>query len=108
MKYLAIVFSLFLGFQSAAQTDEVIDEVEVKGLLTRNTCNACHLEEGTMVGPSYLAIAKKEYDENRIVELIYDPEPENWPNFATPMAPMKHVPKEEALKIAKWINSLKP
>ena len=44
---------------------------------------------------------------DRIVQLIYTPEPKNWPEHETPMAPMPQVPKEEALKIASWINSLR-
>jgi len=48
----------------------------------------------------------RNYSDEKIVELIYSPEPKNWPEYATPMAPMPQVPKDEALKIAAWINSL--
>ena len=80
---------------------------EVQPLLVKNTCVACHKIESKQVGPSYKDIAKRKYSANRIVELIYKPEPQNWPDYATPMAPMPHVPKEEALKIAQWINTLR-
>lgn len=86
--------------------EEVIDAELVKGLLTKHTCIACHQEDSKQVGPAYKDIAKRKYSPERIVELIYVPEPQNWPEYATPMPPMPHVPEEDALKIAKWINSL--
>ncbi|MEN7550951.1 c-type cytochrome [Rapidithrix thailandica] len=78
----------------------------VKGLLTKNTCLACHTTDKRQVGPSFRAIAKKNYSDEKIVQLIYNPQPQNWPDYATEMPPMPQVPKEEALKIARWINSL--
>ena len=72
-----------------------------------NTCVACHHKDKRVIGPSFTEIAKRNYNNEKIVELIYNPQPKNWPEYATPMAPMPHVPKEEALKIAGWINSLK-
>lgn len=80
---------------------------EVESLLKKNTCVACHKQNRRVVGPSYEAIAKRKYSNERIVELIYSPEPQNWPEYATPMAPMPQVPKKEALKIAAWINTLR-
>ncbi len=79
---------------------------EIQPLLAKNTCLACHMKDQRLVGPSYEAVSKRNYSDERIVELIYNPEPQNWPEYATPMAPMPQVPKEEALKIAAWINSL--
>ncbi len=88
------------------QTDQVVNETEIKALLTKNTCTACHATDKKQVGPGFKEIAERRYSAERIVELIYNPEPENWPDYATPMPPMPQVPREEALKIAKWINSL--
>jgi cytochrome c551/c552 len=82
-------------------------EAEIKTLLTKNTCTACHQADKKLIGPAYVDVAKRNYSPEKIVELIYNPQPENWPGYATPMAPMPHVPREEALKIARWINSLK-
>ncbi len=79
---------------------------EVKPLLARNTCLACHAAEKRVVGPAYKDVAKRKYSDEKIVDLIYHPQPENWPDYATPMAAMPQVPKDEALKIASWINSL--
>ncbi|PHN06278.1 DUF7133 domain-containing protein [Flavilitoribacter nigricans] len=80
---------------------------EVRPLLEKNTCFACHKVDSKQVGPAYKEIAKRKYSPERIVELIYNPEPANWPGYATPMAPMPQVPRAEALKIANWINSLR-
>ena len=80
---------------------------EIEPLLVKNTCVACHQVSKRQVGPAYVDIAKRHYTNERIVQLIYNPEPKNWPEHETPMAPMPQVPKDEALKIAAWINSLK-
>jgi cytochrome c551/c552 len=80
---------------------------EIEPLLTKNTCVACHQVSKRQVGPAYTDIAKRNYSNERIIQLIYNPEPKNWPEHETPMAPMPQVPKDEALKIATWINSLK-
>ncbi|MEO0898375.1 MAG: hypothetical protein AAFY71_18320 [Bacteroidota bacterium] len=79
---------------------------EVEPLLVKNTCTACHNAKQRVVGPSFAAIAKRGYSNERIVQLIYKPEPKNWPEYATPMAAMPQVPRKEALRIAAWINTL--
>ncbi|KAB7732407.1 hypothetical protein F5984_00105 [Rudanella paleaurantiibacter] len=81
---------------------------EVKGLLARHTCLACHNTEKRQVGPAYRAVAKRGYTNDQIVDLIYNPKPQNWPDYATEMPPMPQVPKADAQKIAAWINSLAP
>nr|WP_227006202.1 c-type cytochrome [Rufibacter latericius] len=80
---------------------------DVKPLLAKNTCLACHTTDKKQVGPGFREIAKRKYSNQKIVDLIHNPKPENWPTYATPMPPMPQVPKGEALKIAAWINSLK-
>lgn len=79
---------------------------EIKPLLTRHTCLACHQSNKKQVGPAYADVAKRKYTNDQIVELIYNPKPQNWPDYATEMPPMPQVPKADALKIAAWINSL--
>ena len=79
---------------------------EIEPLLVKNTCTACHQTTKRQVGPAFADIAKRKYSDQRIVDLIYKPEPKNWPEHETPMAAMPNVPKDEALKIAGWINSL--
>ncbi|GAA0554864.1 hypothetical protein [Chitinophaga japonensis] len=79
---------------------------EVKPLLAKYTCLACHNANKRQVGPAFLDIAKRAYSNEKIVDLIYNPQPQNWSGYATEMPPMPNVPKKEALKIAAWINSL--
>jgi cytochrome c551/c552 len=79
---------------------------DVMPLLNKYTCSACHNEKKRQVGPAYIDVAKRKYTNEQIIELIHNPKPENWPGYATEMPPMAHVPKEDALKIARWINSL--
>ncbi|GAB2585586.1 c-type cytochrome [Spirosoma areae] len=81
---------------------------QVKGLLTRHTCTACHQANKRQVGPAFSDVAKRKYTNDQLVELIYNPKPTNWPDYATEMPPMPQVPKADALKIAAWINSLAP
>jgi len=80
---------------------------EVKGLLAANTCLACHNPEKRVVGPAFKEIAKRNYSPEKIVQLIHNPKPENWPDYPAPMPPMPQVKREDGLKIAAYINSLK-
>jgi cytochrome c551/c552 len=84
-----------------AMTDQ-----EATKLLTKSTCLACHKINERAVGPSYKEIAKRNYTIEQIEALIYEPKPENWSEFSTPMPPMSHLPKGDVKKIATWINSL--
>ncbi|UTA67575.1 c-type cytochrome [Emticicia sp. 21SJ11W-3] len=80
---------------------------EIKPLLQKHTCVACHQTDKRQVGPAFKDVAKRNYSDTKIVGLIAKPNPKNWPDYATEMPPMPQVPKEDALKIATWINSLK-
>ena len=92
---------------NAEEQQKIAPSLEViSPLLSKNTCSACHNQDTRQVGPSFDEIAKRNYTDKEIVDLIETPRPENWPDYATPMPPMPHVPKDEALKIAQWINSL--
>lgn len=79
----------------------------IKPILVRNTCFTCHDLDKKLIGPPFKDIAKRKYTADKIVELIYKPQKKNWPEYATEMAPMPQVPKEEALQIGKWISTLK-
>ncbi len=91
----------------ATPAKEALTFNDVKPLLAKNTCLACHNTNKKQVGPAFKEVAARNYTNQQIVELIHTPKPENWPDYATPMPPMPQVPKSEALKIAAWINSLK-
>lgn len=85
---------------------KVASYTEVKGLLAKYTCVACHHPTKKQIGPAFLDIAKRKYSGEKILQLIHNPKPENWPGYATEMPPMPQVSKAEGLKIAAYINSL--
>jgi cytochrome c551/c552 len=93
--------------KTTATSGKKLTYAEIEPLLVKNTCTACHQVSKRQVGPSFADIAKRKYSNERMVQLIYTPEPKNWPEHETPMAAMPQVPKDEALKIAGWINSLR-
>lgn len=78
----------------------------VKSLLIKHTCAACHNETKRQVGPAFVEIAKRRYSVDKLINLIKNPQPQNWPDYSTPMPPMPHVPTGDVRKIAAWINSL--
>lgn len=80
---------------------------DVKPLLQKHTCLACHSQDKKVVGPAFKDIAKRKYSDEKMAQLIAVPQPKNWPDYATPMAPMPHVPKADVLKIASYINGLR-
>ncbi|MEY3405416.1 MAG: hypothetical protein RL161_846 [Bacteroidota bacterium] len=83
-----------------------ISYAEIEPLLVKNTCTACHNVSKRQVGPAFTDISRRKYSVDQIVDLIYNPQPKNWPEYATPMAAMPNVPKAEARKIASWIIGL--
>ena len=92
---------------AASEQQEVPDyETVIKPLLQQNTCFACHAVDKKQVGPAYIEVAKRNYSNEEIVELIHNPKPENWPDYPVAMPPMPQVSREDALKIAAYINSL--
>ncbi|MFY0256132.1 hypothetical protein ACDQ55_19515 [Chitinophaga sp. 30R24] len=86
---------------------KVITYEEVKPLLNKYTCSSCHNPDKKQVGPGFREVAKRNYSVAKILSLIKNPQPENWPGYATPMPPLSQVPEADAVKIATWINSLK-
>lgn len=79
---------------------------QVKGLLTKYTCVACHNATKKQIGPAFADVAKRKYSGEKILSLIHNPQPQNWPGYSTEMPPMPQVTKADGLKIAAWINSL--
>ncbi len=92
---------------TAATTAKAPTFKEVEGLLTKNTCLACHNQTKRQIGPPFAEIAKRKYSPEKIFQLIHNPQPQIWPGYSTEMPPMPQVTKAEAYKIASWINSLK-
>lgn len=92
--------------KTAASAGGIVTEAEAMALLKKHTCNACHAKDKRLIGPAFEEIAKRKYSDKQILNLVYKPNPANWPDYATEMAPMSHVPAKDVLKIAKWINGL--
>ncbi|MCK8491130.1 MULTISPECIES: c-type cytochrome [Spirosoma] len=92
-----------LNVNAQAPTADI--PADMNALMSKYTCIACHRPNQRLVGPAYADVAKKKYSNEEIVNLIYNPIPSHWPGYP-PMAPMKQVPKEDAMKLAVWINSL--
>nr|WP_068892857.1 hypothetical protein [Pedobacter panaciterrae] len=90
-----------------AKTTAAPTYAQVKGLLTSYTCTACHNPTKKQIGPAFVDVAKRKYTAEKILSLIHNPQPQNWPGYATEMPPMPQVTKEDGIKIANWINSLK-
>ncbi|QJW88931.1 cytochrome C [Spirosoma taeanense] len=88
-----------------AQAPSADIPADMNALMSKYTCIACHRPNQRLVGPAYADVAKKKYSNEEIVNLIYNPVPSHWPGYP-PMMPMKQVPKEDAMKLAVWINSL--
>ncbi len=105
MKKVTVILIVVLLSSIVVKAQTVKIPPEIQKLLQKNTCLACHKADAKVVGPAYIDVAKKKYTKEKIVELIYNPKPSNWPGYP-PMSPMKNVPKEETLKIAGWIVSL--
>lgn len=79
---------------------------QIKPLLVKYTCIACHNADKKQVGPAFIDVAKRNYSIEKILSLLKNPQPKNWPGYATPMPPMTQVPSADARRIAGWINSL--
>ncbi len=100
---MATMAGVSLNAQAQASTAGIPEEMNA--LMSKYTCIACHRPDVKLVGPAYKDVAKKKYTNDQIVDLIYNPVPTHWPGYP-PMAAMKQVPKEDAMKLAVWINSL--
>ncbi len=102
-----LIFTAVLSFSVLSLQAKVEDfPAEIKPLMQKYACLACHKIDARLVGPAYQDVAKKKYSVDKIVALIAKPQPSNWPGYP-PMAPMTNVPKGDAIIIAKWINSLR-
>lgn len=101
----ATAVAMLMGLSAAHAQVKVPEEITT--LMNKHACSACHRVDARLVGPAYTDVATKKYTDEKIVELIYKPVPANWPGYP-PMAAMTQVPKDDALKLAVYINSLAP
>jgi cytochrome c551/c552 len=93
------IFYTFLNAQTAIPVD-------VKALLDKNNCTSCHKVDKKAIGPSWAAISEKQYTVKRFTELVYTPEPANWPTYTPAMAALPKTPKADLKKISVWVNGL--
>ncbi|NLR82157.1 hypothetical protein HGH91_26300 [Chitinophaga eiseniae] len=93
--------------EAAPAAAKALTYEQIKPLLNKYTCSSCHNPDKKQVGPGFREVAKRNYSVAKILTLIKNPKPENWPGYATPMPPLPQVPQADATKIAMWINSLK-
>jgi cytochrome c551/c552 len=91
---------------SVISATKVYTIAEIKPLLVKYTCASCHSSDKRLIGPSFKEIAKRKYSVDKIMSLIYNPQPQNWSGYSTEMPPMPQVPKEDTRKMANWIKSL--
>jgi cytochrome c551/c552/glucose/arabinose dehydrogenase len=89
---------------SGAKSTSKITYNDVQNLLVKYTCTSCHHTDKKQVGPPFSQIAQRKYSVEKIISLIKNPEPANWPEYAVAMPPMPQVPEEDVRKIAQWIN----
>ena len=87
-------------------TTKALSYADIKPLLTKYTCLSCHNPTKKQIGPAFADVAKRKYTIDKMIGLIYNPNPKNWPDYAVAMPPMPQVPKADARKIVSWIKTL--
>lgn len=98
-----LILAAFRPAEKPAKNPEI--PADVKALLDKYGCAACHNMERRLVGPIWTDIAAKKYSAKRIAQLVAKPEPTNWPGYPPMVA--QNVPKADMDKIAKWLTNLK-
>ncbi|MBL7829301.1 MAG: c-type cytochrome [Saprospiraceae bacterium] len=106
MKSVLILFPLAILLAAFSPKADPEIPADIKTLLDKNGCVACHHMSRKLVGPSWMDISKKKYTAKRIAQLVAKPEPQNWPGYV-PMLAQPTVPKAEMTKIANWLSKLK-
>ncbi|MCA0238914.1 MAG: cytochrome C [Bacteroidetes bacterium] len=96
---------LLAAFTPASKPADPEIPADVKPLLEKYGCVACHALNRKLVGPMWTDVGAKKYSAKRIMQLVAKPEPANWPGYP-PMAAQK-VPKADLTKIANWLSSMK-
>lgn len=105
MPMLALLGAASLSFVTPPPPGGQSIPADIKALLDKHGCQACHAMDRKLVGPKWTDVAAKGYNQKRIMALVAKPEPNNWPGYP-PMA-AQNVPKAELSKIANWLVSLK-
>jgi cytochrome c551/c552 len=91
---------------TAGSSAKPLTYAAIKPLLTKYTCISCHNPTKKQIGPAFSDIAQRKYSADKMMQLIYNPNPKNWPGYAVAMPPMQQVPRADARKIVAWIKTL--
>jgi cytochrome c551/c552 len=91
---------------TAGSSAKPLTYAAIRPLLTKYTCISCHNPTKKQIGPAFADIAQRKYSADKMMQLIYNPNPKNWPGYAVAMPPMQQVPRADARKIVAWIKSL--
>jgi len=100
---LIVTLSLIVGHAFAQKDD---DDREVKGILKKYTCTKCHHKSIRLIGPSFTAISKREYSQERLVDLIMNPQPGSWPGYGE-MPKIDTLKRIDVEKVAEWVRAIK-
>ncbi|MCB0532293.1 MAG: hypothetical protein H6574_02150 [Lewinellaceae bacterium] len=78
---------------------------EIKKITDKYACNSCHVLNKRVVGPSWKDLSQKKYSAKKMLKLIREPQPGNWPDYP-PMAPIQTISSAEVKLVADWLNGL--
>lgn len=73
--------------------------------LSKYGCNNCHQQSVRTIGPSFEAIAKRNYSREKLIDLVFHPEPANWPGYPA-MPVIDSLNREDMARVADWITTL--
>ena len=100
---LIVTLSLLVGLAFSQKEDE---DKEVKAILKKYTCTKCHHKSIRLIGPSFTAVAKRNYSKERLIELIMNPEPGSWPGYGA-MPKIDTLKREDVEKVSEWVRGIR-
>jgi cytochrome c551/c552 len=103
--FVACCITVTLSFAQSNGGKE--DDKEIQDILKKYGCKTCHHKTLRVVGPSFTAIAKRNYTTDRMVELIFKPEPANWIGYPE-MPAIDTLQRQDINRVAEWIRRLEP
>src|SRR5690554_681489 len=91
--------------QAAAAGAASPDPAEVKQILTKNACLACHSVENKMIGPAYREVAEKYADDADAAETIATHVKEGSSGIwgPIPMPPNPGISDDDLAKVVEWV-----
>ena len=91
--------------QAAAAGAASPDPAEVKQILTKNACLACHSVENKMIGPAYREVAEKYADDDSAAETIAQHVKQGSSGIwgPIPMPPNPGISDDDLTKVVDWV-----